>query len=54
MASPTSKPHFQWQDPFLLDEQLTEDERLVRDTAHGYAQDQLLGRIVEADRKSVV
>jgi len=53
MASPTAKPHFQWQDPFLLDEQLTEDERLVRDTAHGYAQDQLMGRIVEANRDEV-
>ena len=29
---------FDWQDPFLLDDQLTEEERLVRDTARGYAQ----------------
>ena len=32
---------FQWDDPFLLDEQLTEDERMIRDTARAYAQDKL-------------
>ena len=35
---------FQWDDPFLLDDQLTEDERLIRDTARAYAQDKLLDR----------
>ena len=39
---------FDWADPFLLDEQLTEEERLVRDTARGYAQDRLMPRVVEA------
>ena len=39
---------FDWADPFLLDEQLTDDERMVRDTAHAYAQDKLRPRIVEA------
>ncbi len=39
---------FDWQDPFLLDDQLTEDERMIRDTARGYARDRLLPRIVEA------
>jgi len=42
-----------WQDPFLLDEQLHEDERLVRDTAHDYCQDKLLPRIVEANRHEI-
>jgi hypothetical protein len=28
---------FQWDDPFLLDDQLTEDERMIRDTARAYA-----------------
>jgi len=41
---------FNWQDPFLLDEQLSEDERLIRDTAQGYCQDQLMPRILEANR----
>src|SRR4029079_11078528 len=39
---------FQWDDPFLLDEQLTEDERMIRDTARAYAQDKLMPRIVKA------
>ena len=39
---------FQWDDPFCLDDQLTEDERMIRDTAHAYAQDKLQPRIVNA------
>jgi len=39
---------FDWADPFLLDEQLTEDERMVRDTAAAYAQDRLAPRIIDA------
>jgi glutaryl-CoA dehydrogenase len=39
---------FDWSDPFGLDEQLTEDERLVRDTAEGYAQEKLQPRVTEA------
>jgi len=39
---------FDWSDPFLIDDQLTEDERLVRDTARAYAQDRLAPRIVAA------
>src|ERR1700748_2139579 len=43
-----STPAFQWDDPFMLDEQLTEDERMIRDTARAYAQDKLLPRVVKA------
>ena len=32
-----SPVNFQWDDPFMLDEQLTEDERMIRDTARAYA-----------------
>ena len=32
-----SAVNFQWDDPFMLDEQLTEDERMIRDTARAYA-----------------
>lgn len=39
---------FQWDDPFLLEDQLSEDERMIRDTARGYAQDKLLPRVIEA------
>jgi glutaryl-CoA dehydrogenase len=39
---------FNWEDPFLLEQQLTEEERMVRDTAKAYAQDKLQPRIQEA------
>ncbi|MDE1146472.1 MAG: acyl-CoA dehydrogenase [Azospirillaceae bacterium] len=39
---------FQWDDAFLLEAQLAEEERLARDTARGYAQDKLAPRVVEA------
>ncbi|MBA3667042.1 MAG: acyl-CoA dehydrogenase [Sphingomonas sp.] len=39
---------FDWADPFDLDHQLTEEERLVRDTAEGYAQERLQPRVTEA------
>ncbi|KFC75453.1 Acyl-CoA dehydrogenase [Bosea sp. LC85] len=39
---------FQWDDAFLLDDQLSEDERLIRDTARQYAQEKLLPRVSEA------
>ncbi|MEO8754532.1 MAG: acyl-CoA dehydrogenase [Casimicrobiaceae bacterium] len=45
-----AKPAFKWDDPLLLDAELTEEERMVRDTAHAYAQDKLLPRITEAFR----
>ena len=45
-----AKPVFQWDDPLLLEEQLTGEERMVRDTARRYAQERLLPRIKEAFR----
>ena len=39
---------YDWSDPFLLDEQLTDDERMVRDTARAYAEDRLAPRIIDA------
>ncbi len=39
---------FQWDDPFHLESQLGEDERLIRDSARAYAQEKLQPRIVEA------
>ncbi len=44
------KADFRWDDPFLLEDQLSEDERMVRDTARAYAQDKLMPRILEANR----
>jgi glutaryl-CoA dehydrogenase len=46
----TRKPSFKWDDPLLLDEQLTEEERMVRDTAHDYAQERLAPRVRDAFR----
>jgi glutaryl-CoA dehydrogenase len=45
-----AKPAFKWDDPLLLDLQLTEEERMVRDSAHAYAQEKLLPRVKEAFR----
>jgi len=44
------KPVFKWDDPLLLDDQLSEEERMVRDSARGYAQSKLMPRILEANR----
>ncbi|HYD30854.1 MAG TPA: acyl-CoA dehydrogenase [Azospirillaceae bacterium] len=44
---------YNWEDPLLFDEQLTEEERLVRDSARAYCQDKLMPRIVEANRHEV-
>ncbi|MFI5014494.1 MAG: acyl-CoA dehydrogenase family protein, partial [Hyphomicrobiales bacterium] len=46
-ASP-SEARFDWSDPFELEHQLTEDERMVRDTARDYAQGKLLPRVTSA------
>ncbi|NMG71400.1 acyl-CoA dehydrogenase family protein, partial [Parazoarcus communis] len=48
MAS--NKATFNWEDPFLLDQQLTDVERMVRDTARAYCQEKLLPRVQEAFR----
>ncbi|MEZ0172356.1 acyl-CoA dehydrogenase [Microvirga sp. TS319] len=40
-----------WEDPLLLDDLLTDDERMIRDTARAYAQDKLLPRVIEAYRE---
>ncbi|HMY06269.1 MAG TPA: acyl-CoA dehydrogenase, partial [Accumulibacter sp.] len=49
MANPP-RTKFSWQDPFLLDSQLTEDERLLRDATHAFCQSNLLPRVREAFR----
>jgi glutaryl-CoA dehydrogenase len=46
----SSNPSFHWQDPLLLDQQLTEEERMVRDAAYAYAQDKLAPRVLNAFR----
>lgn len=43
---------FRWEDPFLLEDHLTEEERMVLNSVHSYSQDKLLPRIIEANRKN--
>jgi glutaryl-CoA dehydrogenase len=52
MNAPIKKPkaEFVWDDPLLLEQQLTEDERMVRDAARAYCQDKLGVRVLEAFR----
>ncbi|MEJ5149900.1 acyl-CoA dehydrogenase [Comamonas sp. MYb396] len=45
---------FTWEDPFHLDEQLTEDERMIRDAARAYCRDKLAPRVQEMFRKESV
>ncbi len=45
------KAHFVWDDPLLLNEQLTSEERMVKDAAHAYCQDKLAPRVLEAFRR---
>ena len=48
-----AKPTFKWDDPFLLNDQLTDEERMIRDTARKYCQDKLMPRVLEANRHEV-
>lgn len=46
-----TRTRFDWQDPFFLDGQLSEDERLIRDAARDYCQERLMPRVLEANRR---
>jgi glutaryl-CoA dehydrogenase len=52
---PTSAttPKFKWDDALLLDDQLSEDERMVRDQAHTYCQEKLMPRVLKANRDEI-
>ena len=50
----TSKARFDWSDPFLLDQQLTDDERMIRDTARDYCKDKLAPRALPMFRSEGV
>ncbi len=57
-AVPSKKPkdapapaRFQWDDPLLLDAELSGDERMIRDSARAYAQEKLMPRVIEAYRE---
>lgn len=44
------RAEFNWEDPLLLEDQLSDEERLIRDTARNYAQEKLMPRVLEAHR----
>jgi glutaryl-CoA dehydrogenase len=50
MSQTHKKAAFQWDDPLLLDQQLTEEERMVRESARAYCQERLEPRVLEAFR----
>jgi glutaryl-CoA dehydrogenase len=49
-SSKAARAAFVWEDPLLLEAELSEDERMVRDTARAYAREKLLPRVLEATR----
>ena len=49
-GSPSGRAEFKWDDALLLEDQLSEEERLVRDTAREYCQDKLMPRVITANR----
>lgn len=51
MSASSDSAKFSWQDPFLMNDMLSEEERLVRDTARQYAQEKLLPRVRDAYRR---
>lgn len=48
-----AKATFKWDDPFLFNDQLTGEERMIRDTARRYCQEKLMPRILEANRREI-
>lgn len=49
-AYATQRPTFEWSDPFLLHDQLTEEEQMVQRSAHDFCQSELMPRILQANR----
>ena len=44
------RPRFQWDNPFQIEEQLSEEDRMIQDTAAQYCQEKLMPRVLEANR----
>jgi glutaryl-CoA dehydrogenase len=49
-SPPSVENRFDWADPLLLEESLSEEERIIRDSAHDYCQEKLFPRVLEANR----
>ena len=54
VKSTSDRAVFSWEDPFLLNDQLEEDERMIRDTARSYAQGKLLPKVIDAYAKETI
>ncbi|XP_076771646.1 glutaryl-CoA dehydrogenase, mitochondrial isoform X2 [Arvicanthis niloticus] len=52
-SAKSTRPVFDWKDPLVLEEQLTADEKLIRDTFRNYCQERLMSRILLANRNEV-
>ena len=48
-----TRTEFSWQDPFFLEQQLTSEERMIRDAAREYCQDKLVSRVLKANREEI-
>ena len=53
MTKSNTRTAFDWADPMLFNEQLTEEERLIRNTARDFSHDKLMPRVLEANRNEV-
>jgi glutaryl-CoA dehydrogenase len=51
MNAPLTRSSFRWEDPLLFEEQLNDEERMVRDSARAYCQDKLMPRVLMAHRQ---
>ena len=50
MNAPLTRPSFRWDDPLFFEEQLDDEEHMVRDSARAYCQEKLMPRVVQANR----
>lgn len=50
-AANPQTPTVDWRDPLMLDQQLSDEERMIREAAHGYCQDKLVPRVISANRE---
>ena len=50
-AAKAAKPEFQWEDPFLMDADFTEEEQMIRDAARDYCEGKLMPRVQQAFRE---
>ena len=49
----STRVQFDWQDPMFFDQQLSDEERMIRDVAHDYCQERLMPRIKQANREEI-